>query len=387
MAASDLQRFGVFCEKAVAFGVEDDDVFVAYPAEAGPIDAGFDGDDNALLKLGGGKARGFVDFESEAMTKAMEKATPAAALDFGGESGLREELSDFVLQGCAIDTGFESPEGVLLTLQAKVPEVALGVIGFAPDDRSCDVAEVAGFGIAGKDVEDDEFVGEQGTCSARVGVASLFPAGDDGIHAGFPAGAEDSGFNLNAQGLGSQDFVCPDQLAVLADFGGGEDLEGAGHPGFRDTGGPGEGLDFLGRFDFSSGIKRALHRPKADSLLFQSPCESQRKIHGDDGFFCFLSPKKPGQNLGVGRFAFPFSLNLFFDFGVGKDLIGLRGLPGAINFEVTHQKDPAAFFFQKHKRIGCPESGRIKQICIVVTCGHREFGMFHRGQLCFKWVA
>ncbi len=94
--------------------------------------------------------------------------------------------------------GAEFGEGEVLGAGDGIVEAADGVAGPAADDGAGDVAEVAGFLGARKDVKDDRLVGAQRAVARFVRVAGLGAAGDDGV-AGEAAGLEDGDVNDGAE--------------------------------------------------------------------------------------------------------------------------------------------------------------------------------------------
>jgi hypothetical protein len=84
---------------------EVDNILNANASDPGNIEAGLHSDDRASGKLGDGKTRGFVNFQAEAVSHAVEKAGPASAPDFGGITAVPEPVSEFVLGFLAVESG------------------------------------------------------------------------------------------------------------------------------------------------------------------------------------------------------------------------------------------------------------------------------------------
>ena len=92
-----------------------------------------------------------------------------------------EPVPQILLRFLAVETRPEIFKNPFLPLGHGGPKPVEGIRGAAFDDRAGDVAEITGAGIAGKDVEDDGLVGAERAGAALMGIASLHPAGHDGV--------------------------------------------------------------------------------------------------------------------------------------------------------------------------------------------------------------
>ena len=87
---------------------------------------------------------------------------------------------------------------------------ALSIGGGATEEGAGHVAVVAGGGDAGKDVNDDEFVGSERAGAALVRVAGLVAAGGDGV-GGDGARGEAGRLDGEFQSLAGERFALEDE--------------------------------------------------------------------------------------------------------------------------------------------------------------------------------
>ena len=85
----------------------------------------------------------------------MEKALPATIVDLGGVSGCGKKLFQLFMHGATLNAGFHRLNGHLLTAEAGLPHVTLGITRLTANNSSCEVAVVSAPGIAREDVEND----------------------------------------------------------------------------------------------------------------------------------------------------------------------------------------------------------------------------------------
>src|SRR5205823_8962129 len=128
-----------------------------HAAQFGIVKARLDGDDLAGPQPASRvrpHARGFVDFQTEAVAGAMEKPLhPPVALG-GFVTCLLEELLDRLMHFDRLHAGPHLLERQLLSLANDVVEFLDRLAGATAHDGAGDVAEIAGFLRAGKDIED-----------------------------------------------------------------------------------------------------------------------------------------------------------------------------------------------------------------------------------------
>lgn len=125
-----------------------------------------------------------------------------AARGEGGDDGF--------VHGAAADAGADGFERGELGGADGCDEGALGIGGGAAEKGPGHVAVVAGGGDAGKNVNDDEFVGAERAGAALVRVAGLVSAGGDGVGRDGARG-EAGRFDGEFQSLAGERFALEDE--------------------------------------------------------------------------------------------------------------------------------------------------------------------------------
>src|ERR1700731_3129613 len=109
----------------------------------------------------------------------MEEADLPAIPYFGREAAIGEELFHLVVQFQAVDAWFHLFQRQFLPCPHGFPQAPLLLAGPSSHPRPRHVAEVAGPGVAGKNVEDNERIRLEWAEAAFMRITRLIAAGHD----------------------------------------------------------------------------------------------------------------------------------------------------------------------------------------------------------------
>src|SRR5436309_13706987 len=97
-----------------------------------------------------------VNFQTKSMTSAMKESDASAFANPGRKTAAGEKFLDRLVDRHPVHTGFDPFQSKCLPGFHRVPKLSLRVARASAHDRAGHVAEISGFRIARKDIQDDQ---------------------------------------------------------------------------------------------------------------------------------------------------------------------------------------------------------------------------------------
>src|SRR5450759_5129489 len=157
-------------------------VFEPHAAEFGIIKSRLDRHDLTGLEFAGGSrthARGFVNFQTQTVTRAVKKSLHAAIALAGLVTLLLEKFQHGLVDVIRPRARANFFEPDLLPAKDGVVKPSHAIARAPAHHRARDVAKVTGFLRTRKNINDDWLVRAQRAVAAFVRIAALFAARDD----------------------------------------------------------------------------------------------------------------------------------------------------------------------------------------------------------------
>src|SRR4030095_8801454 len=118
-----------------------------------------------------------VNFQPEAMPRAVEESHASASAHLRCKTALGEKFLDRLVNRHSIDSRLDSLQSQRLTGFHRLPKLSLGLGGASAQNRSGHVAKISGLRIARKNIEDNQRVCVKRPVASFMRITRLVAAG------------------------------------------------------------------------------------------------------------------------------------------------------------------------------------------------------------------
>lgn len=350
------------------------DIFDPAAPEAGVVEPGFDSNDRAFeqgVVDGAAHAREFVHGETEAVTRAVEKADGARGGAFRLVAAGGKDIDAAAVDVATVGAGADLLECGELGGPDGGDQCALGFAGTAAEKCAGHIAVIAGSGDARENIDDDQFVRANRAGAAFVRIARLVSAGDDGI-GGNPAGLKDGDLDgelkqLACDKAAAMEELTPGNFARAEDFFGSGKAERTQAVALADSFGLRRGFDFPfrkeragGDFEIETEFEEFVENSRGEIVrdgeagLFELFRDEENHLGGTD---CALGPE----------FASALHIGL-----KGENTIEVGGLFNPAKLQGTDDGVFLAAEAKGHERVGDIDAAEIERVGAAFGVGVEE---------------